>query len=170
MGIAPSENATSKSAFGEAKIMIDCPCGAGISFAACCGRYLSGEDIPSLPELLMRSRYTAYSMANVDYIEQTMRGKALVGFDKEAARSWAKHVTWISLQVLDTTIAHASCGFVEFIATYMDGNVKRVIHERSEFHFDAGRWFYVDGHLPKRKGRNTLCFCGSGKKFKHCHG
>ena len=22
----------------------------------------------------------------------------------------------------------------------------------------------------KKMGRNELCFCGSGKKFKHCHG
>ena len=26
--------------------------------------------------------------------------------------------------------------------------------------------------IPKNKkiGRNEPCFCGSGKKFKHCHG
>jgi preprotein translocase subunit SecA len=25
-------------------------------------------------------------------------------------------------------------------------------------------------HAEKRPGRNEPCFCGSGKKYKHCHG
>ncbi len=25
-------------------------------------------------------------------------------------------------------------------------------------------------HVEKRPGRNEPCFCGSGKKYKHCHG
>jgi preprotein translocase subunit SecA len=25
-------------------------------------------------------------------------------------------------------------------------------------------------HADKKPGRNELCFCGSGKKYKHCHG
>ena len=25
-------------------------------------------------------------------------------------------------------------------------------------------------HAGKKMGRNEPCFCGSGKKFKHCHG
>jgi uncharacterized protein YecA (UPF0149 family) len=25
-------------------------------------------------------------------------------------------------------------------------------------------------HLSEKIGRNTSCPCGSGKKFKHCHG
>ena len=30
----------------------------------------------------------------------------------------------------------------------------------------------ISKQLPKTKkmGRNEPCFCGSGKKFKHCHG
>jgi preprotein translocase subunit SecA len=25
-------------------------------------------------------------------------------------------------------------------------------------------------HVEKKPGRNELCYCGSGKKYKHCHG
>jgi preprotein translocase subunit SecA len=25
-------------------------------------------------------------------------------------------------------------------------------------------------HVEKTPGRNEPCYCGSGKKFKHCHG
>jgi SEC-C motif-containing protein len=46
------------------------------------------------------------------------------------------------------------------------------LHERSRFIKDQGRWFYLEGErlppfIPKR---NQPCWCGSGKKFKHCHG
>lgn len=36
-----------------------------------------------------------------------------------------------------------------------------------------GRWLYVDGKTHWRQAtmtRNTLCPCGSGKKWKRCHG
>ena len=51
--------------------------------------------------------------------------------------------------------------------------------ERSEFSRVEGRWHYVDGQTPTQKpfvkseptvGRNDPCHCGSGKKFKKCHG
>ncbi|NEQ54934.1 MAG: zinc chelation protein SecC, partial [Leptolyngbya sp. SIO3F4] len=35
-----------------------------------------------------------------------------------------------------------------------------------------GCWFYLDGEMlpPILPKRNQPCWCGSGKKFKHCHG
>ncbi|MEZ5505160.1 MAG: YchJ family metal-binding protein [Gammaproteobacteria bacterium] len=46
------------------------------------------------------------------------------------------------------------------------------LHERSRFVKEDGRWFYLDGEmlpLPS-PGRNDPCWCGSGQKFKKCHG
>lgn len=28
----------------------------------------------------------------------------------------------------------------------------------------------IPNHMPEHQGRNELCNCGSGKKYKHCHG
>jgi len=38
-----------------------CPCGSQEIFASCCEPYLSGDKIPLTAEILMRSRYTAYT-------------------------------------------------------------------------------------------------------------
>lgn len=153
-----------------------CRCGSGKDYAECCGLYHSTE-AASTPEALMRSRYTAYTMANMDYIQSTMREKALLGFDPEQTRQWALSVVWIGLEVLNHRMENERLGFVEFIARFMEGNKIKAIHEISEFRFEQGQWFYVDGtHQSSAKSRtltlsrNAPCPCGSQKKFKNCHG
>ena len=81
----------------------------------------------------MRSRYTAYCLVDIDYIQKTMRGRALMGFNSVNAKRWAKRVHWISLSVLDAVLDSLGKGHVEFIATFMDGDTLKSIHEKSEF-------------------------------------
>ncbi|WP_133127775.1 YchJ family protein [Legionella nagasakiensis] len=158
--------------------MTRCPCGSNVDYSHCCGLYLEGEQIPLSPEALMRSRYTAYSLANIDYIKKTMRGRALNGFHEEEARLWAEQVVWLGLQVVNARHETPEQGYVEFIARFMDGTTIKSIHEISEFHRQQGQWYYVDGCCPANSkapnnqniGRNRLCPCGSQRKFKHCHG
>ena len=48
-----------------------------------------------------------------------------------------------------------------------------VLTERSRFAEVGGRWRYESGEHQLRReqlGRNEPCPCGSGKKFKACHG
>ena len=40
----------------------------------------------------MRSRYVAYSQARIEYIQATMRERALLGFDAQEAKEWALSV------------------------------------------------------------------------------
>ncbi|HAW61148.1 MAG TPA: hypothetical protein DCX26_02290, partial [Pseudomonas sp.] len=49
---------------------LNCPCGSGDALAECCGRYHAGVAAPSA-ELLMRSRYSAYVLGLVDYLQAT---------------------------------------------------------------------------------------------------
>lgn len=81
----------------------------------------------------------------MDYIKKTMRPPASLAHS--AKRSHNKHVKWLGLNVLNSTIhpEDPSIGFVEFKAKYIEKNLPGVIHENSEFHFINGRWFYVDG-------------------------
>jgi SEC-C motif-containing protein len=60
---------------------------------------------------------------------------------------------------------------VEFVAYYKDPKPGQV-HERSRFTRQKGRWLYVDGDTlsPLWPQRGDLCWCGSGKKYKVCHG
>ena len=124
--------------------MKQCPCRSKKSFRECCSVYINGQALPATPEALMRSRYTAYSLANINYIMETMKGRAIENYDKEEAQTWAKRVRWLGLDVLNTK-TDALKGWVEFIAHYSDQGIKQKIEEVSEFHFEDGRWFYVDG-------------------------
>jgi SEC-C motif domain protein len=155
--------------------MINCPCDSQKSYLSCCEPYLSGKQIPAHPETLMRSRYTAYTMADMDYIKETMRGKALIGFQEAGAQRWAQKVNWIKLQVFTSVIENSNTGYVEFEASFVEGARLKSIHEKSEFAREEGRWYYIGGtHLPsshteKMVSRNTNCPCASQRKFKNCH-
>ncbi|MEQ1789644.1 MAG: YchJ family protein [Rickettsiales bacterium] len=155
-----------------------CPCGSGKSYDHCCNLYISGRQIPLTPEALMRSRYTAFTKANIDYIERTMKAPALNDFNQLDALAFAKDNQWIKLEVVRSS-QQKSQGIVEFIAHFTRDGEHHVLHEISEFHLDDGQWFYIDGTTPGQQkpyvasekiGRNDPCLCGSGKKHKKCCG
>ena len=142
----------------------------------CCGVFIEKKQTPQTPEQLMRSRYTAYSKANIDYIKNTMKGKPLAGFNELEAKTWALTVTWIGLKVIQSYLETPTKGFVEFSVRLMEGNQLKTIHELSEFHLENNAWLYVDGENKQvpiknkpKVARNSPCPCGSGKKFKNCH-
>lgn len=144
----------------------NCPCGTSNAYANCCGKFISQQQLPTTPEELMRSRYTAYTQANVDYIALTMKSPATDYFDKEEARNWAEKLSWIKLQIIRST-QDDNKGIVEFITFYSAGNKQATLHEISEFSRENGQWYYIKGTHPK-PGRNDQCPCGSNKKYKKC--
>ncbi len=146
--------------------MKECPCGSVKSFADCCGLYISGKSQAPDPESLMRSRYSAYVMGDVDYIAKTQMGKAATGYDPNYAKEWSKQAKWLGLKIVNTNVQENK-GSVEFLALYELASKKSNMHEVSEFQKLDGRWFYTDGKFVKT-GRNDFCPCGSGQKFKKC--
>ncbi|KTD07039.1 YchJ family protein [Legionella jamestowniensis] len=156
--------------------MNPCPCGSTKDYLLCCGRYINGAATPTTPEALMRSRYTAYSQANIDYIQKTMLGGPLAGFDAVDAKNWAARITWLGLKIIKAyqDESNPNKGYVEFIARFRENNQPQVLHELSQFESVNGLWFYTAGLKPEKLtlkskvSRNTLCPCGSQKKFKNC--
>lgn len=148
--------------------MEKCPCSSGKSYKDCCKKYIIDEVIPETPEALMRSRYTAYTLKNIEYIMKTMRGPAAMDFDKESTLQWANQIIWLGLKVI-RSLHDETEGLVEYIASYSYNGNKDIIYEKSEFLKENGTWFYIDGEIPKI-GRNDTCPCGSQKKFKKCCG
>lgn len=148
-----------------------CPCGSLQHYTACCGLYLEQGNLPETPEQLMRSRYTAFTREDWDYIKNTMKGKALSTFNEHNNQS--PHL-WITLKIIHCHQETPDTGSVEFIASYLKNSHIQAIHEKSEFRREAEKWFYIDGiHYPCDKqavSRNNPCPCGSLKKFKNCHG
>jgi SEC-C motif domain protein len=127
--------------------MNKCPCDSKKDYEDCCEPYISGQLLPPSPEALMRSRYTAYSQANITYIANTMKGKASHNFNQEEAYQWAKQSTWLGLQILKAPpiSTQDNIGFVEFVAHYQFQGKKQYIHEISKFHKEKNKWYYVAG-------------------------
>jgi SEC-C motif domain protein len=159
----------------------DCPCGSGLPYSKCCGRYIDGGETPSTAEALMRSRYTAYTMARIEYISETHDPKTRDQHDPEEARGWAEGVEWQGLEILNTDAGgpEDKKGIVDFVARFENEDGEQEHRERSTFVKRDDRWYFADGkplgpatvrrESPK-VGRNDPCPCGSGKKFKKCHG
>ena len=56
-----------------AAVQAPCPCGSGVPYAACCGRWHAGPQHLQAPtaEALMRSRYSAYVRPLSAYLQDT---------------------------------------------------------------------------------------------------
>ncbi len=128
--------------------IISCPCCSGKAYTSCCGVFIEQKCLPATPEELMRSRYTAYTKANIHYIAHTMKSPALDHFDPVAARKWAKAVNWLKLEVIFSSMVGEK-GQVEFIAHFSQQGKNKVLHELSEFRRENNKWFYVDGAHKK---------------------
>ena len=122
-----------------------CKCGTNKNYLDCCGAYITNMKAPETPEQLMRSRYTAYAMSNMDYIANTMCGRASNGFDINDALLMANQTQWLRLEVLNSKLKNKNIGFVEFKAYYMAQGNHYILHEISEFQHKNGKWFYVNG-------------------------
>jgi SEC-C motif-containing protein len=155
-----------------------CPCGSGAAFEACCGPILAGAPAPTA-EALMRSRYSAYVRGVIDHVVATHAPATRGDVDVEAATRWSRDTTWGGLEILATERGgpEDSKGIVEFVVRGVTGGVPFAQRERSRFERFDGAWCYVDGDIrgvPIRAaaapGRNDPCPCGSGKKYKRCHG
>ncbi len=158
--------------------MSECPCCSQLTYDQCCGPYLAHEAIPATPEALMRSRYTAFTRADIGYIKGTMRGRVLKQFDEKHVTQWAQTATWQGLEILDAPEVEGQKGYVSFVAKYLDGHEPQSLYERSEFKKEGNRWYYVQEHPyqqekptpaeSKKIARNDPCPCLSGKKYKKC--
>jgi SEC-C motif-containing protein len=150
-----------------------CPCQSGISYAECCQPYLLRNNKPQTPEILMRSRYTAYDQRDAHYLVDTWLNEAIKDRQQllSALEADFEHCRWIGLKIIEANppLSNETTGYVEFMAYYFDEKqqTRQVIFERSRFVLIEQQWFYVDGIKPK-VDRNALCPCGSNKKYKKC--
>jgi SEC-C motif domain protein len=153
-----------------------CLCGSELMYADCCGKYHNGTQNPATAEALMRSRFTAYALRNVDYLLSSWdksKRPAAIDFSKETA-------VWQKLQIINVKKGgpQDSKGIVEFKAFYCQDGGDYFLHEISRFIKTGQRWLYLDGLVKAsgntvsntNAGKNAPCACGSGKKFKRCCG
>ena len=151
----------------------NCHCGIPKEYSDCCGRFLSGRSVPQIPEELMRSRYSAFCIRDIEYLISTLYPSKRSPDDRENLARAVLDTQWQGLKVIQSEIDpdDPDTGYVEFSAFYGRPESGQ-LHERSRFIREKGIWYYLDGHMlpPLKFGRNEPCWCGSGIKCKHCHG
>jgi len=145
-----------------------CFCGLNKSFEECCGAVISGKKIALNPEELMRSRYSAYAVADGSYLVKSATKEHRYEDDVLLIEEFCKNVKWLKLEVLDAK-ENEFDGIVEFKAYYLENSEIVLLHERSDFIKSDGIWEYDKGTFINSKiERNEPCPCGSGVKYKKC--
>ena len=129
----------------------DCPCGSGKAYAQCCQPCHRGDARPPSAEALMRSRYSAFVKQLPDYLLATRHPDQRHQDSLAALQTSFDNTSWLGLT-----------------AAFRRGDKEDTLFEKSFFKKEGDQWFYVDGAFDI--GRNDPCWCGSGKKYKKCHG
>jgi len=128
----------------------NCPCGSGQLIVNCCEPIISGRKEAITAEALMRSRYTAFTQANVNYLLSSHSVLTRPVKERKIIERWAKSVVWIGLAILKTDSGEANdeTGYVEFKALFLQNGTPDQIHEKSFFQRENWKWVYVSGiHL-----------------------
>lgn len=166
--------------------MDTCPCGSEKTYADCCEPVIQGEREASTAEELMRSRYSAYALGEIDWIMASHHPDTVESVDRHTTEHWSNDSDWLGLTINDTEGGGPDDddGAVNFRARYRQHGQVINHNEMAYFARDDGAWRFhsvladpeeeqpdlVPVTAAAPAGRNDPCPCGSGKKYKKCHG
>ena len=124
-----------------------CPCGSKTSYNSCCEPIISGKKPAATAEKLMRSRYTAFTQANVDYLMRSWHSETRNLEEKNEIAQWAKDVIWLKLEIeqVEAGLENDTQGTVTFKAYFEESKSIYKIHEKSIFYKENGLWVYHSG-------------------------
>ncbi|MFT5242993.1 MAG: SEC-C motif-containing protein [Psychroserpens sp.] len=122
-----------------------CYCGNKKTYATCCEVFHLNKGKTKTAEQLMRSRYSAFVLANGDYLMQTHHSSTRPISEKKEIVKWAKSVQWIKLEILETTrgLENDLEGTVTFNAYFYENGSIELIHEKSAFLKENDTWYYL---------------------------
>jgi SEC-C motif domain protein len=128
----------------------------------------------------MRSRYVAFTLGDLDYIEKTCTEQASMSFNRVDLERSLPGTEWLGLEIKGTEggLGEDSFGAVNFEFRYRNNGKTFTQAERARFRRVDGKWLYDDSKIDsktvpvrvQKTGRNDPCPCGSGKKYKKCCG
>lgn len=118
-----------------------CPCGTGLTFGECCGPVLRGEREAATAEALMRSRFTAFAVGDVDWLLASWHSST-----RPRSLELDPGIRWLRLDVLGTSDGGPFDreGTVTFESHWTAEGARGSMRELSRFRRDRG-WQYVDG-------------------------
>jgi len=122
-----------------------CPCTSEKAYGDCCAVAHSDIQKVATAEQLMRSRYTAYVLCNIEYLMNSHHSSTRPIKDQEEILKWTNSVKWIKLEVLNCSEGSVSDvkGTVEFKAHFEENKMPEVIHEHSKFVKENDHWVYL---------------------------
>lgn len=117
-----------------------CPCLSGLPYAECCEPLHRGESIAPTAEQLMRSRFSAFAVGDVDYLLSSWHSST-----RPPRLELDPELRWYRLDILDRAAGGPldARGEVEFEAHWRSPEGSGSQRERSAFVRENGRWFYV---------------------------
>lgn len=91
----------------------------------------------------MRSRYTAYTLKDLNYLLATVDPQRRLEIDENATRTWMEKSTFTRLEVVRAS-EEKNKGVVEFKAHYREAaeGPETVHHEIAKFRKQGGRWYF----------------------------
>ncbi len=118
----------------------DCPCQSDLSYAQCCQDFIQQIRIPESAQQLMRSRYSAYVLADSSYILATWHPQ----YRPKDLTLTFNDPHWIGLKIVQCQAGTISDeeGLVEFIARYKVNGKAHKLKETSLFKQLNNRWYY----------------------------
>lgn len=126
-----------------------CPCQSGLKYKKCCRPLHLGQKNDD-PVRLMRSRYCAYVLHNLDYIEATMHPDSQHLQNKTAQwragiAVFAETTDFLGLEILDSELSldDLNTGWVTFHTTLANDGEDTSYIERSLFKKVDGQWLYL---------------------------
>ena len=124
-----------------------CYCNSGKEFNQCCQPIITGHSKAETAEQLMRSRYSAFVIADISYLLNSHQKTTRPTKDRKKILKWTKSVRWIGLEIIATQKGSVSDmdGYVEFKAFFEENGKKEFIHENSCFIKENDIWYYKSG-------------------------
>ncbi|WP_233861908.1 YchJ family protein [Tenacibaculum piscium] len=125
-----------------------CPCNPNKNYTDCCE--IAHKNIQNVltAEQLMRSRYSAFALANVDYLHKSHHSSTRPSKEEnKEILLWTKSVAWVKLEIINTNKGAASdiIGNVTFEAFFKENNKINSIKENSSFCKEDNHWVYLIG-------------------------
>lgn len=150
---------------------MNCHCGSGLEYQACCKAFHDGDKIATRAEDLLRSRFSAFVTNNFRYNYDTTSSANRSENLLQSLSKVADETKWQSLLILERFPDNDPLPRIRYVAFFQRGGNWYQIHELSFFSFENGALRYDRGEFlkPHTLGRNEACWCGSGKKLKRCH-
>jgi SEC-C motif-containing protein len=126
-----------------------CPCGGG-RYGQCCRPLHRQQRAAVSAEQLMRSRYSAFALAEIDHLLRTQPSPEPLPQRRRSLEASCRQLRWCGLEIVATEAGSPTDleGTVTFVAHYSVRGQPGVLREQSRFGREGGRldgaWLYLE--------------------------